>query len=253
MKFTIYPAIDLRRGSVVRLKLGDPAKQTTFSDNPQQMALKWVDAGAKWLHVVNLDGAFAEGSSANLSALEKIVTSGARVQFGGGLRSFEDAARVFDLGAARVVLGTAAADHPQLVADLVARYGPEKIAVGIDALHGQVRIHGWKDDTQLTPEQSALRMRALGVTRLIYTDISRDGVLSGVNAAATAQLAQASGMSVTASGGVASLDDVRAAVDEAQSGVDGLIIGRTLYDGRISLQDALATAGRLIETQMESD
>ena len=243
MEFTIYPAIDLRSGSVVRLQRGDPERQTTFGDDPQKMAQKWVEAGTEWLHVVNLDGAFDEGGSANWQSLPGIVSAGAKVQFGGGLRTMKDIARALQRGVSRVVLGTSAVEDPDLIAELVRRFGSEKIAVGIDALHGQVRTHGWQSSAKMTPQMLALQMRALGIRRIIYTDIARDGLLSGVNSAATGQLAQSSGMRVIASGGVATLEDVRSAAAQAPYGVDGVIIGRALYDGRIELADALAIAG----------
>lgn len=243
MNFTIYPAIDLRKGAVVRLQQGDPDRQTIFTNNPQKTAENWVEAGAKWLHVVNLDGAFDDGGGANWQALPGIVASGAKVQFGGGLRTKKDIARAFQRGVSRVVLGTAAVEDPDLVADLVRHFGSEKIAIGIDALHNQVRTHGWQSNTNLSPEILALQMRALGVNRIIFTDIERDGLLSGVNYESTGQLALASGMRVIASGGAASLGDVRAAVNQEPNGVDGLIIGRALYDGRIDLPKALELAG----------
>ena len=242
MDFTIFPAIDLRNGSVVRLQRGDPDRQTTFGNDPQEMAQKWVQAGAEWLHVVNLDGALDQGGALNWQALPGIVSSGARVQFGGGLRTMKDIARALRLGVSRVVLGTAAIEDPHMIAELVRRFGSDKVAVGIDALDGQVRTHGWQSNAQLTPEMLALQMRALGVTRIIYTDIARDGLLSGVNAVSTGRLAQSTGLHVIASGGVASLDDVRSAAAQAPSGVEGVIIGRALYDGHIDLLDALAVA-----------
>ncbi len=242
MEFTIYPAIDLRSGSVVRLQRGDPNRQTTFGDDPQQMAEKWVEEGAEWLHVVNLDGAFDEGGAANWQSLPGIVSAGAKVQFGGGLRTMKDIAHALQRGVERVVLGTAAVEDPEMVADLVRRFGSERIAVGIDALHGEVRTHGWQSNAQMTPQILALQMRALGISRIIYTDIDRDGLLTGVNSESTGALAQATGMCVIASGGVASLDDVRAAAAQAAKGVDGVIIGRALYDGRVNLADALAIA-----------
>jgi phosphoribosylformimino-5-aminoimidazole carboxamide ribotide isomerase len=243
--FTIYPAIDLRNGSVVRLKRGDPEQQTTFGYDPGATAQKWVEAGANWIHVVNLDGAFDEGGAANWRALPGILQSGAKVQFGGGLRTMKDVAMAIGRGVSRIILGTVAVEDPDLVANLISRFGSDKIVVGIDALNGQVRTHGWQSNTRLSPEILALQMRAQGVRRIIYTDIDRDGLLSGVNSEATGQLASTSGMRVIASGGVASLDDVRAAAAQAPSGVDGVIIGRALYDGQIDLTDALAIAAEI--------
>jgi phosphoribosylformimino-5-aminoimidazole carboxamide ribotide isomerase len=239
VNFTIYPAIDLRNGSFVRLQQGDPNRQTIFGENPQKMAAQWVEAGAEWLHVVNLDGAFDEGGAANWQALPGIIASGAKVQFGGGLRTKKDTARALQRGVERVVLGTVAVEDPDLVADLIRHFGSEKIAIGIDALHDQVRTHGWQNSANLSPELLALQMRALGVNRIIYTDIERDGLLSGVNYKSTGQLARKCGMRVIASGGVASLKDVQAAINQAPNGVDGLIIGRAIYDGRIDLTEAI--------------
>jgi phosphoribosylformimino-5-aminoimidazole carboxamide ribotide isomerase len=240
--FTIYPAIDLRKGQVVRLQRGDPNRQTTFDDDPARAAERWVAAGAEWLHVVNLDGAFDEGSSANWNALPRLVACGAKVQFGGGLRSEEDIARALYHGVTRVVLGTAAVENPELVADLIKIFGSERIAIGIDALDGEVRTRGWQNDAGQAPEFLALQMRALGVSRIIFTDIGRDGLLSGVNSRATGDLAAATGLCVIASGGVATLDDVSDAAAEAGRGVEGLIIGRALYDGRVDLAQALDIA-----------
>ncbi len=242
MNFTIYPAIDLRNGSVVRLEHGDPDRQTIFGADPAEVAENWVESGATWLHVVNLDGAFDQTSSVNTRLLSDIASMGAKVQFGGGLRTLKDVAQALSRGASRVVLGTAAVEDPDLLETLVRRFGADQVAVGIDALHGRVRTHGWTAEASLAPEVLGLQMRALGITRIIYTDINRDGVLSGVNSQAASRLAQATSMRVIASGGVATLDDVRSAVSQAPRGVDGLIIGRALYDGRVSLGDALEVA-----------
>ena len=245
--FDIYPAIDLRRGRVVRLELGDPARETVFGDNPAAMAGRWRDAGARWLHVVNLDGAFAEAGAANWAALAAIVAAGGvRVQFGGGLRTLDDIAAALDSGAARVVLGTAALASPELLAAAVARFGLERVAAGIDARDGRVRVRGWQTETAVTPAALALSARAAGVTTVITTDIARDGVLTGVNAEATAALAAASGLAVIASGGARDLGDVARllalAPTAAPGRLAGVILGRALYDGHIDLAAALARA-----------
>lgn len=239
-EFTIYPAIDLRQGKVVRLEHGDPARQTTFGDDPVAMAQRWIDGGATWLHVVNLDGAFDEAGAANWRALEALTQLNARVQFGGGLRSLRDVARALNRGVARVVLGTAAVEDPDIVEDVVRRFGGARVAVGIDSRDGLVRTRGWQDETAVSPIDLGLQMSAMGVETIIYTDISRDGVLTGVDADGAARLAEETGLSVIASGGVASLDDVRRTVAYAEAGVSGLIIGRALYDGKIGLTEALA-------------
>ena len=238
--FTIYPAIDLRNGRVVRLQYGDPNKQTIFGDDPAAMGRKWVDAGADWLHVVNLDGAFDEAGAANWASLPTLTNLGAQVQFGGGIRSLADVARALDAGVSRVILGTAAIENPDLVAQAVTQFGPARIAVGIDARDGVVKTRGWVRETGTTPHQLGQQMKNLGVQTVIYTDISRDGVLTGVNAEATAQLAQTTGLHVIASGGVAALDDIRRCANLFSQGVVGVITGRAIYDGRIDLAEALA-------------
>jgi phosphoribosylformimino-5-aminoimidazole carboxamide ribotide isomerase len=242
--FDIYPAIDLRRGQVVRLELGDPTRQTVFGDDPAAAARRWVDAGATWLHVVNLDGAFAEAGRANWAALRAIVAAGgARVQFGGGLRTAEDVAAALALGVERVVLGTAALESPDLLAAAVARFGAARVAVGIDARDGRVRVRGWQADSDRSPLDVALAARAAGVRTIIYTDIARDGVLSGVNGPATVTLAAASGLDVIASGGARDVADVAQLAAPAPAAAPGrlvgVIIGRALYDGRIDLGQAI--------------
>lgn len=244
MKFTIYPAIDLRNGRVVRLQLGDPNKQTIFGDDPAAMGRQWLDAGADWLHVVNLDGAFDEAGAANWAALPQLTQLGAQVQFGGGIRTLADVARALAAGATRVILGTTAVENPQLVAEAIAQFGAERIVVGIDARDGRVKTRGWLHDTAVTPAQLGQQMKELGVQTIVYTDISRDGVLTGVNAAATAQLAQATGLRVIASGGVAALDDITRCAALADQGVVGVITGRAIYDGRLDLHTAFQTIHR---------
>lgn len=241
-RFVVYPAIDLRKGRVVRLERGDPERQTVFDNDAQAVAERWVAAGATWLHVVNLDGAFEEGGTANWAALPALAALGARVQFGGGLRSLADVERALEQGAARVVLGTAAVEDPEMVGEAVARFGAERVAVGIDARDGMVRTRGWQAEGGLEVLELGQRMRALGATTAVHTDISRDGVFAGVNAGASAELAQKSGLQVIASGGVASMVDVRRAAGYARQGVVGVIVGRALYEGRLDLGEALKAA-----------
>ncbi|MBK9925312.1 MAG: 1-(5-phosphoribosyl)-5-[(5-phosphoribosylamino)methylideneamino]imidazole-4-carboxamide isomerase [Anaerolineales bacterium] len=236
MSFTIYPAIDLRGGKVVRLKEGDPARMTSYSDDPAETARRWLDAGAQWLHVVNLDGAFGEGDNANRKALESILKCGARVQFGGGMRSLDAIADVLELGVTRAILGTIAIEHPDVVADALTRFGAERIAVGIDARDGLVRTRGWKDNSGVKATDLALQMRTLGLRTVIFTDVSRDGLGSGLNIPSTRELAEVSGLDVIASGGVHTIDDVIAA---KEAGLAGSIIGRALYDGTVELEKAL--------------
>jgi phosphoribosylformimino-5-aminoimidazole carboxamide ribotide isomerase len=236
--FTIYPAIDLRAGRVVRLKEGDPARMTSYSDDPEKTARRWLEAGAGWLHVVNLDGAFEESDDANRSALESILKAAkdfdADVQFGGGVRSLDMIGRALSLGVNRVVLGTVAIEHPAVVAEALKSFGAEKIAVGIDARDGLVRVRGWKDNSGKSATVLALQMRTFGLRTVIFTDVSRDGLGSGLNIAPTRELADVSGLDVIASGGVHSLNDVQAARD---ANLAGVIIGRALYEGTIDVAD----------------
>jgi len=240
MSFTIYPAIDLRNGKVVRLKEGDPNRMTSYSDEPIQIAKQWLNAGATWLHVVNLDGAFGESDSSNQLALENILKIGAHVQFGGGLRSMNMIEKIFELGVSRAVLGTIAIEQPELVKDAIQKFGAEKIAVGIDARDGFVSVHGWKDDSKILATDLALQMQTLGVDTVIFTDILRDGLGSGLNISATKELMQFSRLNVIASGGVHTIDDVIVARDAKLSGA---IIGRALYEGTIELADCLRQIG----------
>jgi len=236
MSFTIYPAIDLRGGKVVRLKEGDPARITSYSDDPAETARRWLDSGASWLHVVNLDGAFGESDSANRSALEAILKTGAQIQFGGGIRSRLAVSSILRLGVSRVILGTIAVEQPDVVADVLKKFGAEKIAVGIDARDGLVRVRGWKDGSGVSAIDLALQMRTLGLRTVIFTDVSRDGLGSGLNIAATKELADVSGLDVIGSGGVHTMKDVIAA---REANLAGVIIGRALYENTIDLQEVL--------------
>lgn len=236
MSFTIYPAIDLRAGKVVRLKEGDPSRMTAYSDDPADTARRWRDAGAEWLHVVNLDGAFGENDNANRSALESILKLGVHVQFGGGVRTLNAVKDAIELGVSRVVLGTIAIEQPEVVHAALNNFNPEKIAVGIDARDGLVSVRGWKEDSKTSALDLALQMRTFGLQTAIFTDIRRDGLGIGLNIPSTCELAEASGLNVIASGGVHTLKDVIAARDAHLSGV---IIGRALYEGTIDLKEAL--------------
>ena len=236
MSFTVYPAIDLRNGKVVRLKEGNPERMTSYSDDPLDVAERWVEMGAAWLHVVSLDGAFGESDNANRSALESILKIGIAVQFGGGLRSMDAIDSALSFGVSRVVLGTVAIEQPDVVADAIRNFGAEKIAVGIDARDGFVSVRGWKNDSNISAQALAVQMRDLGLHTVIFTDIRRDGLGSGLNIASTRELADVSGLDVIASGGVHTIDDVIAASDADLSGV---IIGRALYEGTIDLKHAL--------------
>jgi phosphoribosylformimino-5-aminoimidazole carboxamide ribotide isomerase len=236
MNFTIYPAIDLRGGRVVRLKEGDPDRMTVYSDDPVETIQRWLEAGAEWVHVVNLDGAFGVKDIENRLALEKMLKTGARIQFGGGMRSLDGIERAIKLGVNRVVLGTIAVEHPEMVAAAVDNFGDDKVAVGIDAKDGLVRIRGWRESSGVSATDLALQMRETGLRTVIFTDVARDGLNSGLNIQATRDLAVKGRLDVIASGGVRSLEDVRAAFE---ADLCGVIIGRALYDGTVGLRDAI--------------
>lgn len=238
-KFTVFPAIDLRNGRIVRLENGDPEKETVFGKNPVKMAQKWLTAGAKWLHVINLDGAFDEAGAANWTALSDIAQLDAKVQFGGGIRSLDDMARALDAGASRVILGTIAIEKPKLVSKAINKFGKKKIAVGIDARNGRVKTRGWMRDTAVNPVDLGKEMKERGVHTIIYTDINRDGVMSGVDVQASVQLSQVTGLEVIASGGVASLEDIHRCHAKAEHGLVGVVVGRAIYDGSLDLAEAL--------------
>jgi phosphoribosylformimino-5-aminoimidazole carboxamide ribotide isomerase len=235
-EFVVYPAIDMRGGKVVRLAQGDPARQTVYGDDPAAVARRWLGEGAQWLHVVNLDGSFGEVGAANAAALERIVATGARVQLGGGMRALADIERALGLGVARAIIGTAAIENPALVREAIERFGPERIGGGIDARDGRVRVRGWLEDTGVDATVLADQLREAGVTTIVFTDIARDGVGAGVNVDATKALADATGLQIIASGGVASAEDVRRV---RAAGLAGVIIGRALYEGQVDLREII--------------
>jgi phosphoribosylformimino-5-aminoimidazole carboxamide ribotide isomerase len=243
MSFTIYPAIDLRGGRVVRLKEGDPTRMTTYNDDPAKTARRWLSSGANWLHVVNLDGAFGDNDNANRLSLQgilKVVEEfNAHIQFGGGMRSLLDIETAINWGVNRAVIGTIAVEQPEIVGNALASFGAERIAVGIDARDGIVRVRGWKDTNGISATELALQMRVLGLRTVIHTDIGKDGLSSGLNVPATCELSEVSGLDVIASGGVHAMDDVLAARDAKLAGV---IIGRALYEGTIDLIETLRRA-----------
>ena len=232
--FIVFPAIDLRGGQVVRLKEGDPTRQTHYSPDPAQVARRWIDAGARWLHVVNLDGAFDQPDLSNRRALNAILqtaaNSGVSVQFGGGLRSLDAIQAALEAGVARAILGTLAAEQPTILEEALQRWGSEHIGAGLDARDGKVQVRGWQSSTPLEALALAHSLRQTGLRWLVFTDIARDGLQTGLNLTAAAELARASGLEVIASGGVASLSDVQGA---RQAGLAGVIVGRALYEGAV--------------------
>ncbi len=272
----IYPAIDLRQGRCVRLRHGDPNAETVFGDNPAAMARHWADHGAEWLHVVNLDGALGatqaqietlyrppkilvqrpgaekpeplEGERRlpiNLQRLREIRQAiTLPIQFGGGLRTMEDIRLAMELGADRVVLGTVAIENPSLVSEALDKWGANRIVVGIDARDGKVATHGWQATSQVDAIELGHRMKAIGVERIVYTDIGRDGTLAGVNIESTARLGDLTDLRVIASGGVANLQDIERLKAFEHYNIDGVIVGQAIYTGNLDLTEAV-TVGRL--------
>jgi phosphoribosylformimino-5-aminoimidazole carboxamide ribotide isomerase len=234
----IYPSLDLRNGKVVRLRQGDPLQQTTYGD-PVEMAQRWIDAGAAWLHVVNLDGAFATQND-NEQVVQRLAQFGVPIQFGGGLRTLDDIARAFDRGVSRVVLGTVAVEQPEIVSETIQKYGAEAVAVALDARDGKVATRGWQQKTAITPVELGRQMIERGAKHALYTDVNRDGELVGVNVDSTVNLAKATGLQVIASGGVTSINDI-VALRRAQQ-VAGAILGKALYEGLIDLAEAIRLA-----------
>jgi phosphoribosylformimino-5-aminoimidazole carboxamide ribotide isomerase len=239
---TIYPAIDIKGGRCVRLSQGRADQETVYSENPAEVAAQFKKAGAQWVHVVDLDGAFS-GESKNLSVVRAIAALGMKVELGGGLRTRLAVERALGIGATRVVIGTRAAESETFVGQLVKLFG-ERIAVGIDAKGGQVAVNGWVDTTNTSALTMAQRMDALGVATLIYTDISTDGMLTGPNLSAQEAMLSTVKCRVIASGGVSQQNDVEAIKTLAKkfTNLDGVIIGKAIYEKRVDLAQALKTA-----------
>ena len=238
----IYPAIDLKDGQCVRLVQGLKENKTVYSDTPGHVARGFEVAGAEILHVVDLDGAF-EGTPRNHEAIRTIAASiTIPFQVGGGLRTREDVDRVLELGASRVIIGTRAVSSPAFIEELLRDYGPEKIVLGLDAKDGMVAIEGWVEKSSLQVIEFGKTMRKLGIETAIYTDVSRDGLLQGPNLEAIEKMARESGLQIIASGGVSSIDNIKALKSMESFGVCGAIIGKALYEGKISLHEALEAA-----------
>lgn len=239
----VIPAIDLLEGRCVRLYQGDYARSQVFNDNPDDVARQWVEQGASWLHVVDLDGA-KTGKVVNKQAITAIVQAvPVPVQVGGGLRDRTSVAELLDLGVQRVILGTVAVEQPQLVAELCQEF-PGQIIVGIDARNGRVATRGWMETSEVLATQLAQQMQELGAAAIIYTDIHRDGTLQGPNLEALRELAAVVSIPVIASGGVSSVTDLLSLLALEPQGVTGVIVGRALYTGDISLKEALQAIGQ---------
>jgi phosphoribosylformimino-5-aminoimidazole carboxamide ribotide isomerase len=238
-QFTVFPAIDLYNGQVVRLQQGKRANRTNFNLKPEEAAGKWISEGADWLHVVNLDGAFGEDSKHNINALRRIlltVNGAVNVQFGGGVRDLSTIDFILSLGVSRVILGTAAVRQPRLMKAALQTFGAQKIILGVDARNSKVRIAGWEEKTSQAPETLIESFKPEGLSTVVFTNINRDGMGSGVDVRATETIAETTGLNVIASGGVASLKDVRLV---KSAGLAGVIIGRALYENEFTLSEAI--------------
>lgn len=243
MSFILYPAVDLRGGKCVRLYQGNYGAETVYDADPVGVARKWAAAGAEWLHVVDLDAA-RTGEPVNLSVIRKMASSvDIPLQAGGGVRSMDRLEALFSAGVQRVILGSAAIDNPRFVREALARYG-DRIALGIDARNGRVATHGWLETTEVTAEELAREMVRHGAETFIFTDIARDGTLSGPNLEAVRSLARACGKRVIASGGVRNTADLIRLARYAGEGVAGAVIGRALYTGALDLGEALRCLSR---------
>jgi phosphoribosylformimino-5-aminoimidazole carboxamide ribotide isomerase len=233
--FEPIPAIDLKGGKCVRLQEGIASRSTEYGIDPVAMALHWEAQGATRLHLVDLDGAFA-GESAHLEIAKSIFrTLKIPVEFGGGLRTLEQVEKILELGAERAILGTVAVTNPEIVQEAVRRH-PSAIVVGIDARQGKVALRGWVDQTVVTAAELARRMKDLGVPRVIYTDVARDGMLRGANVEETEILCRQSAIRVIASGGVAGVEDVKSLWERRSCGIEGVILGRALYERKLDFR-----------------
>ena len=254
----VIPAIDLRQGKSVRLAQGSKDAVTIYSDDPVGIAEDFAREGARLLHVVDLDAAFSERTSPNRTVLHDILrASNIPVQFGGGIRSVKDIEQLLELGVYRVVIGTLAVESPETLTEMLRLFGPRRVVVGIDAKQGQAVTHGWQTAQKVDALALSHRVADAGVERIIYTDVGRDGMLTGVNIEQTCRIADESGLKVTASGGVSSLDDIRRLATAARdcklqrksalptarsSGIDSVIVGKALYERHFTLAEALRIA-----------
>ena len=237
----VIPAIDLQQGKCVRLTRGRKEAATVYDGDPVKVGEDFERDGAPMLHVVDLDGAFAESNECNREVLRDLVRGvSIPVQFGGGLRGPKEIEQAIGLGVARVVIGTLAVEAPEVLAKIIRQFGAEHVAVGIDARNGQVVTRGWETEEQISALALARRVAAAGVERIIYTDVQRDGTLTGVNIDQTCLIAETSGLKVTASGGVASLADLERLGAVSHCGVDSVIVGKALYEGRFTVAEAIA-------------
>lgn len=232
----LYPAIDLKDGQCVRLKQGEFKEITVYSQKPEEVAALWQSQGATFLHLVDLDGALA-GRSVNEKVIKKITdTVSVPIEIGGGIRNEEAIESMLSLGVARVIIGTKAVENPEFIRDMVKKFGQDRIVAGVDAKDGMVAVEGWEKISGITASELCNRMKEYGVRHIVYTDISRDGMLTGPNVEYTKKLTEETGMDIIASGGMSSMEDLRQLY---HAGVRGAIIGKALYEKRIDLKEAI--------------
>lgn len=232
----LYPAIDLKNGQCVRLKQGEFKEITVYSKVPEKVAAYWQSKGASYLHLVDLDGALA-GYSVNEEVIRRIASEiSIPFEIGGGIRSQEAIASMLSLGADRVIIGTKAVENPEFLRDMVKKFGPDRIVAGVDARDGRVALEGWEILSEMTASKLCSQMKEYGVRHIVYTDISRDGMLTGPNVEATQKLTRDTGLDVIASGGMSSMEDLKRLYE---AGVQGAIIGKALYENRIDLSEAV--------------
>ncbi len=247
MRMLLFPAIDLKEGKAVRLLQGRMEESTVYAENPVEVAKDFESQGAEYLHMVDLNGAFS-GKPMNDETIRRVIGSvSMKIQVGGGIRTMERITELLELGVERVILGTIAVKKPELVTEAARRYG-NRVIVGIDAKNGLVAVQGWAETTEMRAVDLGKAMKAVGIQSVVFTDISRDGMLQGPNIESTVQMAQETGLSVIASGGISTLADLRNLQDEADKGVaiEGAITGKALYSGAFTLREALqATGGRV--------
>ena len=239
----IIPAIDLQKGKCVRLAQGRKESATVYEDDPIKVAKDFELVGAHMLHIVDLDAAFSDRGSPNRRLLRETIRAiEIPVQFGGGLRNSDDVKEVIELGVTRVVIGTLAVESPKTLAELVEIFGGDHIAVGIDAKDGEVMVRGWEQEGKIRAVELARVVAKAGVERIVYTDVARDGMLTGLNIKQTLLLARESGLKITASGGVSSLEDIKQLKQLSAFGVDSVIVGKALYEGRFTFKEASQAA-----------
>jgi phosphoribosylformimino-5-aminoimidazole carboxamide ribotide isomerase len=243
-KFTIFPAIHLRNGEVVRFTQGDISQPTVFHSDPIACAQQWIDAGAQWLQVVNLDAAFDEDASHNWELITCLAELDVNIQFGGGIRDLDDVDWAMKSGIKRVIIGTSAVENPQMVAQAIASWGSDAIVLGIDAdASGEIKTHGWQAAGSIQATALAIQMRQLGVTNAVHTSIHRDGSLTGTDLETSIELARVSGLRIVVGGGIGSMNDLRECFN--QDGIDGVIVGKALYTGKVDLHKAIRISNRM--------